>query len=122
MRFVLYFSLKFLLLLEFVDATDNANCIEESSGRPGICSNLLECQSMINEFKKDRSKPLTICNKDSRKICCPLSVSSTTEKVEEEAVKVLNKISTEDFSTPVKTSTSQINRSKFFNSSNVKFY
>jgi hypothetical protein len=48
------------------------SCTIPSTSESGVCITLVNCPNLVEEYRKDRTNPPVICNKESRKICCPL--------------------------------------------------
>ena len=89
-------------------------CTIPSSGEVGECINLLECPALIEEFKRDRSNAPVVCNKESRKICCPSKylTSSSTKATFADNVLSRGSFSDDDSDDSENSNTSQINKSQ----------
>lgn len=58
---------------------------------------MTECQAVLEAFKNDRTQTPTICNRELRKVCCPLKMASTTQEAVVAVKTVIeSKISSDD--------------------------
>jgi hypothetical protein len=59
----------------------SGHCTIQSTNESGECVPLIECNALVGAFQKDRSQWPTICNRELRKVCCPLKSMPVKSRV-----------------------------------------
>lgn len=73
-------------------------CLIPATNESGECVALSDCVGLSEEFKRDRTHVPMICNKELRKVCCPLKFmpSDDSQPVEQNTPKITTESTAEN--------------------------